>query len=768
MAGGLPARRRGRLVVAALGPMAGVTAGALTNLLTTTWNWWLFGGLVLVTSVVSAGTLIALPHDAPPNPAASPGEDQQPGWALQPPTGTRVFIGRTKELDRLTAPVPEENRPGPLVLVIAGMPGTGKTELAICAVRSLAARYPDGLCWLGLRTYAAAESRMTSTAALRTLLNALNVPPDPGATDVQALSRAWRAATAGKRMLIVLDDADTAAQIRPLLPAAEESAILITTRHVLVGLDPDRGVTLRPFTRGQAAQLAGTILRRAGLNDPQAVAAIAAGFRLPLAIRQMSDLKAANPAQEIPSAATLPIDDETATAFARSLAALAKPARLVLRRVARYPGSLVSAPIAAVLADRPADEAAALLAVLYRRGLLIADSRAGGGYRMHDAVRTAALLGSDRHDSARQLAAADERLFRYARRAVNAAVLLVDTSTSFTDVDADQDACRVQPPQHETDVSALRWLDRNHPDLLAVARRCLSAGSPQAWRLIHNLECYQRMRGFYSEIIVLNTEALRLAEQAGDLLGQAAMHQNLGLVDMRTSRYRAALTRFRTALRLYTQAGNADGLATIHHELCNVNKWLDDLPQARAHATYCFEAAFSGGDLTRQAFALSTLGTLDRLEGHHTAARDRLTRSMALFEQAGQRRGLGICHRQLGMLDEHQGRHQDAQAHLDQALSLFRELGDVMNQADAHHNLAVVHRRSGAPATAYEHATTALALARQISHVRGQADAHTELSHLARASGDDATAQAHLHQAHTLHQLLHQADDSEPPYPLPR
>ncbi|MFI6183120.1 hypothetical protein ACIA8R_46865 [Nonomuraea sp. NPDC051191] len=278
-----------------------------------------------MTSVVSAGTLIALPHDAPPNPAASPGEDQQPGWALQPPTGTRVFIGRTKELDRLTAPVPEENRPGPLVLVIAGM-----------------------------RTYAAAESRMTSTAALRTLLNALNVPPDPGATDVQALSRAWRAATAGKRMLIVLDDADTAAQIRPLLPAAEESAILITTRHVLVGLDPDRGVTLRPFTRGQAAQLAGTILRRAGLNDPQAVAAIAAGFRLPLAIRQMSDLKAANPAQEIPSAATLPIDDETATAFARSLAALAKPARLVLRRVARYPGSLVSAPIAAVLADRPA------------------------------------------------------------------------------------------------------------------------------------------------------------------------------------------------------------------------------------------------------------------------------------------------------------------------------------------------------------------------------------------------------------------------------
>ncbi|MFI6183118.1 tetratricopeptide repeat protein [Nonomuraea sp. NPDC051191] len=92
------------------------------------------------------------------------------------------------------------------------------------------------------------------------------------------------------------------------------------------------------------------------------------------------------------------------------------------------------------------------------------------------------------------------------------------------------------------------------------------------------------------------------------------------------------------------------------------------------HATYCFEAAFSGGDLTRQAFALSTLGTLDRLEGHHTTARGRLTRSMALFEQAGQRRGLGICHRQLGMLDEQQGRHQDAQAHLGQVHTLHQLL----------------------------------------------------------------------------------------------
>ncbi|GAA4931106.1 tetratricopeptide (TPR) repeat protein [Nonomuraea thailandensis] len=769
MAGAPRAQRRGRLVIVALGPMAGVAAGGLTNLLTMTWNWWLFGGLALTTSLLSAGTLIALPRGHPPHPATLQAEDAQAGSVLRPPSGTRVFVGRGKDLRRLTAPAPEGDRPGPLVMVITGMPGTGKTELAICAARALAARYPDGLFWLGLRTYTATESQMTSTEALRTLLNALDVPSDPNATGVTALSRTWQAATTGKKMLIVLDDADTAGQIRPLLPAAEGSAILVTTRHVLVGLDPDHSITLQPLTRGQAAQLARAVLRRAGLNDPQAVAAIADAFRLPLAIRQMSDLKAANPAHDLLAAPVGTAGDETSAAFARSLAALAKPARLVLRRAAHYPGSLITAPIAAVLAGQPVDEAATMLATLYQRGLLIPDNRASGGYRMHDAVRTAALLESDRHDSARHLAAADERLFRYTNSTIDAAVLSIDSSASVTCLSTGGDDGRVPPPRHESDVAALRWLDRHHTDLLAVARRCLSARSPQTWRLVHNLQPYQRMRGFYTEIIELNSQALGLAQNAGDLLGQAAMHQNLGLVDMRTSDHLTALARFRISLELYAQAGNQAGQRMIHHELCNVHKWLGDFARARAHATFCFEAASSGEDLTEQAFAHSSLGTLDRLEGRYTAAREHLTRSMELFEQAGQRRGLGICHRQLGMLEEHLGRHHDARAHLDQALSLFEKLGDLMNQADTHHNLAVVHRGLGSPATAHEHAVTALTLACQISHFQGQADAHAELARLARSAGDHPAAHVHLRHAHDLNRRFRHARESGrpgPPAPL--
>ena len=699
MPGARWARRRGRLVVAALGPVAGVAAGGLTNLLTTAWRRWWFGGLALVTGLVTASTLIGPPRGGPHPARPLTGHGgPSPGPSLPPPSGTRVFVGRREELRfRLIAPDTGGDRAGPLLLLITGMPGAGKTELAIRAARSLAGRYPDGLYWVNLRTYAVAESRMTTSEVLRTLLNALGVPSDPHAIDPAMLARSWHTATAGKRLLVVLDDADTAEQLRPLLPAAETSAAMVTTRHLLTGVDPDRRVTVRPFSQGEAGRLAGAILRRAGLSDPDAVAAIASAFRLPLAIRQMSDLKAANPAQEIPAAAAGETPDEATAAFASSLAALPKHAGLVLRRVAHHPGSLITPSIAAVLAGRSADQGTALLATLYQRGLLIPGGSPGGGYRMHDAVRAAALAESRKHDSAKRLAAADARLFHHIETAMDTAVSLLDPSGLVTEITCGTTCRDVPLPRHESDVTALAWFDQHHADLLAVTRRCISVRSRRSWRLVFKLGLYQRIRGFYGEITELHGRALDLAELRSDRLGQAAMHQNLGLVAMRTGEYVQARDRFETSLRLYGQVGSQAGLSEIHHELSNANKWLGNLTAARAHAMACFDRASSDGNSVDLAFAHSTLGIIDRLEGRHGPAHGHLTRSLSLFEQTGHRRGMGICHRHLGILNERTGRYEDARTHLTHALFLFEELGDVMNEADAHHDLAVLYRRSGVP-----------------------------------------------------------------------
>ncbi|MEO3859859.1 NB-ARC domain-containing protein [Acrocarpospora sp. B8E8] len=224
--------------------------------------------------------------------------------------------------------------------MITGMAGAGKTELAIRIARQLASRYPDGLFWLGLRTYAAAESRMGTAEALRTLLNTLGVAPDPQATDVAGLSQKWRSVTADRRLLLILDDVDHADQVRPLLPAAEGCAVLVTSRHALIGLDPDRAVALDPLSEDEARFLADAILQRAGHRDPFTAAAIAAVYRLPLAVRQITDLKAANPSLDIAELSTTVNGggkDEAAAALALSVGALTPDARLLLRRIAHYP-----------------------------------------------------------------------------------------------------------------------------------------------------------------------------------------------------------------------------------------------------------------------------------------------------------------------------------------------------------------------------------------------------------------------------------------------
>ena len=324
----------------------------------------------------------------------------------------------------------------------------------------------------------------------------------------------------------MLDDVDNIEQILPLLPASGGSAVLVTSRHVLVGLDPDRSVTLDVLREDEATRLAGTILRRAGTRDAGAAAKIALRYRLPLAVRQVSDLKAADPCLDLNDASEINDSRHEAAAFALSLQAMTPPARMILRRLSRYPGALVTAPIAATMADLPVDHARAGLAEIYQRGLLIAEGQRG--YRMHDLVRAAALGESSAVDADAEVAAADERLFRYVRATVTSAERRLYPGSNI----AGDRGSGIEPHQHASDVAALAWLDEHHADLLAVARRCVAVGATTAWRLAHDLEFYQRIRGFHAEIVELQTGALRLAERAGDRSGEACMHYNLGLLDM--------------------------------------------------------------------------------------------------------------------------------------------------------------------------------------------------------------------------------------------
>ncbi|MFI1073322.1 tetratricopeptide repeat protein [Streptomyces puniciscabiei] len=753
---GVRRRAASRVGAVVLVPVAASVTQVVATVVTTRFNWWLFGVLV----VLSAAPVLdrALESRRPDG----NGGDPAPGRSgrrtvagLPPPVGTRVFTGRDEDLRRLVDHHVAEGNTGPLILAVTGLGGTGKTELAVCAARQLTDRYPDGLFWLELRTYAAAESRMRPAQALRLLLNALGVSPDPQVTGVPALSRAWRSVTEGRRVLLVLDDVDDAQQVRPLLPTARTCAVLVTSRHALTGLDPDTVVALDVFSREEACALAQRILERTGHPDPTAADAIAESYRLPLTVRRVADLKAANPGVRL-SDLLAHGDQGAAEATASpslSLRSLPADARRVLLRTAHYPGSLISPEIAAVMVDQTLSAAQALLADLYRQGLLLPDRRAG--YRMHDLVRAAARSAAMVRDSGREWAACDERLFRYAHAAASQATRALYCAENVAMPTSDDVRnLPVRPPSFASDIEALAWLDEQHSDLLAIARRCVAQRSPRAWRLIYQLEYYQRIRGFYDEITDLHGQALRLSEERGDQLGQAGMHQNLGLVCMRTGDYPGARSRFRRALELYTATGSPTGQAEIHHELHHIDCWLGDLASARAHAEAEFRFAQAGGTTVDLAAAHVDLGAVDRLEGRHDSARHHLTMSLGLYGQTGQPRGIATAHRHLGLLATDRGDHQEAHTHFDQAMTRYTELGDVLNQAETHIGLAVLQRRVGDLGAAHHHASTALDLSVSVSHWRGQAEAHDELATLARCHGQHETLTHHNRQASEIYGRL--------------
>lgn len=726
----------------------------MTNLVTSSWNWWLFAGLLGASLVSAAGVAIDSTGATASEPPSHDGE-RDPGVQLSPPNGTRVFVGRTPEIRELAACTPDDQRSGPLVLAITGLAGTGKTELAIRMVHELVTRYPDGVYWLGLRTYATQESRMHTAEALRTLLNSVGVPPDPRAIDIPALSRTWRSATASRRLLIILDDADDAHQVQPLLPGAKSSAVMVTSRHKLIGLDPDRSVMLDTLSESEAAFLAAQILERAGQPDLAAASMIAASYRLPLAVRQVTDLKAAHPSLRLNELARLNGEREADAALFHSLDALSRDVRKFLRRISWYPGLLITPEIAATLTGLSISNAQRSLAELYQRGLLIGEHRRGG-YRMHDLVRAAGIAESLSRDSNRKRAACRELIFRYTYAAIVEAISTIYCGDSVTDLlQGKHGRLPVSPPQHETDIAALAWLDQNHADLLSVARLCISEGSERAWRLVYDLEFYQRIRGFYREIEELHTQALGLAERAEDQEGQAAMHQNLGLIDMRRGDYLAAREKFGASLALYVAAGHRIGQSEVHHELKSIERWLGNLDVARRHAEAMFGLVSTSDDAVIRANAYSDLGVICRLEGEHLAAREYLIESMRLFEEAGQRRGVAISHRQLGLLFAEMGQRDDGRSLLENALAVFQEIGDVMNQADTHHDLAVFSHAVQDDDSARRHADTALTLSSEISHERGVAEAHTELGAIADSRGDQETARQHWRQALGIYRRLH-------------
>jgi len=344
------------------------------------------------------------------------------------PRDVTAFTGRDAELQRLFA-VAEGTAGGVVVHTVDGMPGVGKTALATRAAHMLADHFPDGQLFVRLHAHTPGLPPADPHDVLGDLLACTGMPPGEIPTGMEARAERWRGRVAGKRILLVFDDAAGHAQVEPLLPGTAGCLVLITSRRRLIALDSAKPLALDPLPGGQAIELFIRLAHRS--QDSADVGAFAELARLcgylPLAIALLAGRLAHHPSWDVTtfaadfaaaqdrfaelSAGDWPGDPAVAVAFQLSYRDLPADRQLLFRRLGLHPGLEIDAYATAALAGIPFGRARHGLDSLYIDHLIDEPSR--GRYRFHDLVHEYARVLAARDDSPGDRDQATERMLDY-------------------------------------------------------------------------------------------------------------------------------------------------------------------------------------------------------------------------------------------------------------------------------------------------------------------------------------------------------------------
>jgi hypothetical protein len=355
----------------------------------------------------------------------------------QLPAGVADFVGRAAQLTQLDGLATSDDLAAMVIIAISGSAGVGKTALAVQWAHRVADRFPDGQLYVDLRGHDSTRSSLPA-AALTAFLQALGVLAGQLPAGEQALAAMYRSALAGRRVLVVLDNAAGAEQIRPLLPGRPGCLVLVTSRDALTGLtarDGARRLLLDALTGREATTLLDRMIGSERVDaEPVAASALARTCgHLPLALRiasaQLQDEPGRSLADYVAAirqvgalvALRISGEEELAVrpAFDESYRNLAPPAAELFRRLGLVPGPDFTVPAAAALTDRPIARAAALLDRL--AAVHLVDRRGSGRYVLHDLLREYAQAQLVSAESAETQACARGRLFRWYLRRSDAA-----------------------------------------------------------------------------------------------------------------------------------------------------------------------------------------------------------------------------------------------------------------------------------------------------------------------------------------------------------
>jgi tetratricopeptide (TPR) repeat protein/transcriptional regulator with XRE-family HTH domain len=654
------------------------------------------------------------------------------------------FTGRQAELSRLLAALGDPAGGGAVtgIYAIDGMAGAGKTALAVHAAHRLAGSFPDGQYFVPLHAHTPGQGPADPAEALAGLLQSAGITQriPPG---LEARAGRWRDLAAGRKILLLLDDAAGHEQVRPLLPAAGDSLVLITSRRRLTALEDATVLSLDALPPADAAALLARLAGRADLDPGSAASGEITrlcGY-LPLAIGMLARQLRHHPARggaELAAGLAAARDRlaviraenlSVAAAFELSYQDLTADQQRLFRRLGLAPGPDIDAFAAAALDDTGLDAAAARLDELYDHHLL--SEPAAGRYLMHDLLREyARTLAADDADSR---AAADRLLNFYAHVAAAAGQHIATWTTAGG---RPPPGC---PPAHAPQLAgspdAAAWLEAERPNLHAAVAFAAGDRPGHAIAIATAMGGFLRARGHWDQATDQYQTALGAARRAGDRPGQAGTLDELGLLQQLTGDYPAATATLTQAAGLYRDLGDRAGQAYALNHLGLVQQDEGDFRAAGASHRQALALARGAGDQLAEAVSLTDLGQVQQAMGEFAEAIAGHRQALAVFRRIGSRFDEADALCQLGYAAWETGDYAAAGSLSQEALELFRSLGDQLGQTWALGGLAVVQQTAGDYAAAAAGLGQALRLHRDLGYRHGEAKTLNALGELSTAAG---------------------------------
>ena len=643
----------------------------------------------------------------------------------QLPMDARVLTGREAELAELSALV---RRPGgDRLVLITGTAGVGKTALAVRWGHQQSALFPDGALFVDLRGYDRRRP-LTPTEALHKALTGLGVDAPQLPSDPDDASALFRSLTANVRCLVVLDNARSAEQVRPLLPGGGSCFVVVTSRDSLPGLVASHSVTridLPVLGTLDGVRILEQVIgaARTSAEAASAAALVALCGGLPLAIRIVAADLCDAPGRTLARQEALLRESRLSAldnrgdseAGVRSVLqttydTLAKPGQRLFRLLSVLPYAEVDAVIAAGADGR--DQAAVRADLDHLVGVHLLERRTAGRYGFHDLPRAFAAEQAESVETAAQRAdALGGALAGYRRLLDEASTILYPQAMRLVD-GATSGAPESSVAGHFADaVDARSWITVEYSNLLTSVSLAHEQGfHDAAWRIAVSLRSHYLAIGAWHDLSAAASVAVAAATLCGDKRGEALAR--LGKADAlrRQAEHDLAIEEYGRALRL----AEADGWAEC------------------------------------QAAVLGNLGIVHLRQGQLALAATYYTRDLEICRRIGWTAAQVVALGNLGNCTYHMGRYADAVRAFEGVVALARQTSSAAGEALAWFNIGSVSIDRGDPVAARPHLERALAIYTDLGRTADMISAHAELARSASASGDLTTARRHLQRTRDL------------------